>query len=325
MLSLSAIDWILVFLVPAVAFILGIGRAFQPKDYVDYCLARRALGTARFLAVFFGANVVFTAIFLVLSFETARRGWWAVSIPVAFFLGTVLLAVLYRKLVPYLDAGQTLHQALGAAFDQGRTGWSSIRRWAAIWTIAAFVGLVAIEFYGGILLFQWASVPLLANITIAIILATVCAVFTIVGGLRGVARVDIWLDVYTGIGILVFLVYLANGLANGPHPGGSGNPPIPPLSSPGLPENIIFALAAFALFLPMPICALDSWQRAVAWKEREKVTGVLLGGATSVVLVAGVAIMAGFYARNHGWAVGGAVPLQFVLSSLQLPPSRWDW
>ncbi len=321
MLSLSTIDWLLIFSVPVVAFFLGRTAKRQAKDYIDYFLARRALGAVRFLAAFFGANLVFTAIFLVLSYETARRGWWSISVPVAFFLGTVLLALLYPRLNYYFSKDQTLHQALGSTFDQECTGWTSIRRWAAIWTITAFVGLVGIEYYGGILLFRWAGVPLLANITIAVFFAVICTAFTIAGGLRGVALADMWLDIFSGVGILLFLGFISTHLNWSPSLGA-----VPPstgklgFANPGIAENILFCLAALALFVPMPVCALDTWQRGVAWKERQNVTGILLGGATGIVLAAVVAILAGFYARQHGWNPDGSPPFQIVLASLGLPP-----
>jgi Na+/proline symporter len=88
-LSLAAVDWSIVALVPTVAFVLGrTAKRYHPTDYVDYFLARRSLGAGRFIAALVGSNLTFTTIFLVLSQETALRGWWVASAPpLAFFLG----------------------------------------------------------------------------------------------------------------------------------------------------------------------------------------------------------------------------------------------
>ena len=316
-MHMTLVSWLILLAVPVGALILGIGRRTEYTDYVDYFLARRKLSSLRFLAAFLGANVVFTAIFLVLSLEAARRGLWALSVPIAFLLGTVLLVALYPKLRPFFERGQTLHQALGSAFDQGRTGWKSLQRWAAIWTIVAFIGMVAIEFYGGILLLKWTGVPLLANLSIAVLIASVCALFTIRGGLRGLARVDVWLDALTLIGVLVFLISLLSAGASikpaGPSVGSS--------HAPSITENLLFAFGAAVLFVPMPICALDTWQRGVGWHLRKGVSPWVLTGGVLVVLIAAVAILAGLYAAGHGWSPAAmANPLQFTLAGLDLGP-----
>ncbi|MCL5421122.1 MAG: hypothetical protein M1461_01430 [Nitrospirae bacterium] len=314
-MTLTALDWFVILLVPAGAYIFGRGKRKPAADYIDYFLARRALSGPRFLAAFMGANLVFTALFLVLSFETLKRGWWVLAVPISFFIGTAIVAIIYPKLRPFFEKGETLHQALGRAFEPDRKhGWG-IRKWAAVWTIFSFVGLVAIEFYGGVLLFRWSGLSLLHSVTIALLFATICAAFTISGGIRGVANADIYLDLFSFVGIGLFCWYLIKGdVFNVIQQPLAQNPGI------SLAENIIFCIASLALFTPMPLCALDTWQRGVAWKERQKVSWWLLGGALGIVIVAVIAMMAGFYARAAGCSATDPYPFATVLERLQIPP-----
>src|SRR5579871_5945314 len=180
MSSLTWLDWIIVALVPLTCLALSTRRP-NPKDWVDYFLARGALSTRGQLSNYIGANLVFTAVFLVLSLEATRRGWWVLAVPVAWMIGTALLIWLYPRLRPYLEKGQTLHQALGSAFDAEQTGWRTVRSWTSLWTIAAFVSGVALEFYGGILLLQWSGLSRFGSLGIAVLLAFTCAVFTVAG------------------------------------------------------------------------------------------------------------------------------------------------
>lgn len=318
-------DWMIIFLVPTIAFFLGRGvlnrnRANKSaQNYIDYFLARQQLGSGGFLATFLGANLVFTAIFLILSYEAAHRGWWVLAIPIAFLLGTALLACFYPKLRVYFDNDQTLHQALGSTFEPQGAAGLSIRRWTAIWTIISFVGLVGIEFYGGILLLKWAGEPLLHSITIVLLFAAICMGFTIAGGLRGVAAANSCLDLATGVSAFFLLWYLFRAptfdLSRATIPSHD--------AAPALSDNLVFLVAAFVLFVPMPICALDSWQRGVAWKKRAEVWGWLLGGAFGIVIVSVVAIFAGLYARELGWSSQRTdlYPLRIVLEHLQFP--KW--
>jgi len=313
----------IIFLVPTIAFFLGRGVLNRSRankkalNYIDYFLARQQLGSGGFLATFLGANLVFTAIFLILSYEAAHRGLWVLAIPIAFLLGTVLLACFYPKLKIYFDRDQTLHQALGSTFEpQGSTG-ISIRRWTAIWTIISFVGLVGIEFYGGILLLKWAGEPVLNSITIVLLFAAICMGFTIAGGLRGVSAANACLDVATGVSALLLFWYLLRAPAFD-----LSTPSIVSHDfTPSLNDNLVFLVAAFVLFLPMPVCALDTWQRGVAWKKRAEVWGWLLGGAFGIVIVSVVAILAGLYARKLGWSPQPTdlYPLRIVLEHLQFP------
>ena len=202
-MKLNSLDGLVVILVVWIAYLLG--RKKSPADnYADFCLARRSLNDWNFLAAFFGANLVFTAIFIIISHEAARRGWWALSIPIAFVCGVLVLAGLYKRLEPDFANGITLHGAFERAFAS-----PALRKWCALWTIVAFVGHVSIEFYGAILLLKWIGLPFLWTGTIGILLAAICTAFTMSGGLRGVTRADVCLDVASlvGVGLFFYALY----------------------------------------------------------------------------------------------------------------------
>src|SRR5208282_331902 len=153
---------------------------------------------------------------------------------------------------------------------------------------------------------------------ISVLFAVICTGFTIAGGLRGVARADVWLDVVSILGIGLFFVALiqAGGItAASP---ALTNMLIAPSASPGFVENILYCLVALVLFVPMPICALDTWQRGVAWKERSQVSGFLVGGAVGIVAVSIIAMFVGFYARNLGWTLNDPYPFGLVLEHFHL-------
>ncbi len=216
--------------------------------------------------------------------------------------GTVLLIYIYPKISPFLEKGETLHQALGSIYDDGQAGWKTVRRWASLWTIFAFLGTVALEFYGAILLLGWAGIPQLQKITLAAILVFICTMFTVQGGLRGITKVDAWLDGISIIGILLLFSYILMAYSD------STTPAIAPVAAPAYPtssltDNIIFAFASLFLFVPFQLCALDTWQRGVAWKERRKVGGYLIFGAICIAVASVIAILGGRYLQYRGLVV----------------------
>lgn len=321
MLDLRLYDWVIILLIPITCLALGLGKRPRPSGWVDYFLARNKLSTTNTVSNYVGANLVFTAIFLVLSLEGTRRGWWVLAVPIAWAFGTGLLIYLYPKMLPYLEKGETLHQALGSIYDNGQTGWGTVRRWASLWTILAFIGGVSLEFYGGVLLLDWVGVPQLYKETLATILAFVCATFTIRGGLRGIGRVNTFLDVMSAVGIISLFYFIQKATWSGVTGNIVQNTPIPhPTFS--ITDNLVFAFAAFFIFVPMQLCALDTWQRGVAWnrKKRREIAGPLIFGALCICLASYVAIDAGNYIREKGLPIPeGQHPLFSLLSILDIP------
>ena len=190
-----AVDWYVFLAVPAIAWLIAIAgrlRTGTAGAWRGYFLARGQLSTTTTAAAYIGANLTFTSIFLILSAESFHRGWWTLAIPVAWMLGTLLFVACYPLLKPHIAAERTLHQTLGHVFQS-----QTLQRWASIWTIVAFVGTVALEFYGGILLIRWTGLPMMQSIGAAMILAYVVSVFTSTGGMRGIGWADIWLDLFS--------------------------------------------------------------------------------------------------------------------------------
>ncbi len=153
------------------------------------------------MSAYVGANLTFTTIILILSEEGFKRGVWTFAVPLFWLVGTAFLLFCYPKMKPFIIEGMTLHQVLAQQYDD-----VTLQRWASLWTIIAFVGTVALEFYGGIRLFQWAGVPLLANVSLALLLAFIVSSFTAMGGFRGVAYSDLFMDgvALVGIGVIFY-------------------------------------------------------------------------------------------------------------------------
>jgi hypothetical protein len=276
------------------------------------------MSTGGTLSNYIGANLVFTAIFLVLTLEATRRGLWVLAVPAAWIIGTILLIALYPRLKVFFEAGQTLHQALGSALDGSNLGWKGARRWASLATIFAFVGGVSLEFYGGIHLLRWGGFSQLYVGTIAALLAFTCGVFTALGGLRGVAKVNYFLDSMSAVGIGILFYYIIKAWSS--HAVAAAKIQHSVLPTPSLTDNLVFVVAGILLFAPIQICALDTWQRGVGWKERTNVKGPLLFGAACIALMSSISVVAGITIRSMSLKVAaGSHPLFALLSQLHIP------
>ncbi len=254
-------DWVIFVGIPLIAWIIGTRAGKRNGGWRGYFLATGNLSTTSVASVYFGANLTFTAIFLILSEEAYIRGAWVFSVPIFWVLGTLVFLKMYPRLKPFFQKGMTLHQALGETFKS-----PTLQRWASIWTIVAFVGTVALEFYGGIRLLQWTNLPLFVDVSLALLLALVVGLFTINGGFRGVAAADIWLDIVAicGTGVLFVFCFMS---------WGSVTPnvltPVAPIR-PELGNNILFAIAMGVIFVPFQFCTLDTWQRLGAWEKKDE-------------------------------------------------------
>jgi sodium/pantothenate symporter len=312
--TLSPIDWIIFLGVPAVAWVIS-QRKRQLGTWRGYFLANGTIGGAGSAATYFGANLTFTSIFLILSDEAYKRGAWVFAIPVCWLIGTLVLALIYPKIRPFIQEGKTLHQVLGKSFNS-----SSIQKWASLWTIVAFVGTITLEFYGGIRLLQWAQMPFFQAVSLAMFLAFVVAAFTATGGFRGVAFADIILDIVTLAGTIILLgwVYYFPVAVTSHQVISTGTQTI------GLGENIMFVVGMIIIFIPFQLCALDSWQRFAAWNNNNKKQTTpkwLFIGSLFLCLAYCVPILIGITLKTHGVVVGVADhPLKVFLDSIHLPP-----
>jgi Na+/proline symporter len=299
-MKLLFVDWLIIFSVPV--FALAASYIYRKKypgsmSRRGFGLANQQLGGSAVASTYIGANVTFTSIFIILSQEGYKRGYWVLCIPIFWFLGTLLFIWFYPRIKDYIINGITLHQAIGQTFRS-----SSIKFYASIWTIIAFVLTVGLEFYGGIKLISATNVPFLSYILIAIIFIVIVGYFTSIGGFGGVAYADVILDLFTFGGLIVlsfsllsfaFSIFTNNGVQS------SFNEKIPPI--PSLGENVIFTMSMMILFLPFQFCTFDSWQRLSARKNRASSPTLLLlisGFFVSVCFC--IPIFIGIYLRSTG-------------------------
>lgn len=313
-MSFSKLDWLIFALVPLGAWVLalvGKNRASMAGSYRGYFLAQGQLGTGSVGATYIGANLTFTSIFLILSQESFKRGWWVTAVPICWLIGTVLFVFAYPRIKPHIMEGRTLHQTLGFVFKS-----SSLQKWAAFWTISAFVSTVALEFYGGILLVRWTGIPLMQAVTVALCLAFVVSAFTMSGGIRGVAIADVFLDVATFGAAAILLVQIwpfpLSDIPN--HPG----PATPPLGV----EEVVFVASMAVLFIPFQFCTLDSWQRLLTWnKKRNSPRSWLLTGGAILAVAYLIPISIGVFVRLNELGPGDeGQPLEAALQWMKLGP-----
>ena len=291
-MQLSSVDWAIFLGVPVVAWLIVVisrRKTGQLGTYRGFFLAQGTLSTGSVFATYIGANLTFTSIFLILSQEALHRGWWVLAVPVGWLIGTALFLFVYRKIHPHILAERTLHQTIGLTFRSER-----LQKWAAIWTIVAFVGTVALEFYGGILLLRWTGLSTFGSVAIVLTLAFVVAAFTITGGMRGVGVADMFLDVVTGAALLILLWFLLPELDV---PGTLKQD----FSAPPTGENTTFIVGMLILFVPFQFCTLDSWQRLLAWNKshRNPYSWLPVGGALLAIAYC-VPIAIGVWARENG-------------------------
>ena len=307
-MQLRLVDWAVFLLLPVLAWLVAVrgkAKAGLGGTYRGYFLASGKLGTTSTAATYIGANLTLTSIFIILSEEGAKRGWWVLAVPVFWIVGTIVFVASYPRLAPHITAGRTLHQTLGHVFNS-----PTIQRWASFWTIVAFVSTVALEFWGGIRLVSWAQVPLVTSVTIVMVLAFAVSAFTTSGGLRGVATADILLDVAS----LIAAVCIARGALSA-WPTASA-----PLDHPPLAPEWLFVASMAVLFVPFQFCTLDSWQRLLAWRGRaSSPRSWLLGAGVGLAVVYCIPIAAGVAARSSQSA-SGLHPLEFAIRTANLPP-----
>ena len=255
MINLGPLDWTLLIGVVLLSWIVGLRWRAKKSTWRGYYLANASMPGTNVAATYFGANLTFTTIFLILSYEGYHRGPVAFSVPVFWFLGSVLFTAFYPRIKIYLIKGMTLHQALGEAYCS-----KSLQRWASLWTIMAFVGTVGLEFYGGVLLLQWAGASSVTATTIGIGFAFICTAMTVTGGFRGLAAADIALDLFAFAAAVILFVWAAK-------PAWLAVSAEPVLPLPTLSDSIIFVAGMGVIFLPFQFCVLDSWQRCAAWQK----------------------------------------------------------
>lgn len=283
-------------------------RSRDPSTLRGYFLASGTLGSSAVGATYVGANLTFTAIFLILSEESHRRGWIVACVPIFWILGTLLFIKLYPKVATAIRSGQMLH-----AFIGGKYGSTNLRKLAGVWTIAAFVGTVALEFYGGIRLLKWGGLPLFANLSLSLTLAFLCTAITVTGGMRGLGRSDKWMDavMLVGVAVLGWLLVM--------------EPTKPAVSASLLPHgsalDYSYLIGMAVIFVPFQFCVLDQWQRCAAWeRSSQSPSKWLIPGAAILAVCYLVPIWIGVQVRESGIAVrSDEHPLVAFLTAHHLP------
>lgn len=304
-------DWIIIAIVPLVAWLL-VRRKPPADNWKTYYFFNGNLTKLDFSSLYFGANITFTTIFLILSTEAYQRGVVVFCIPLFWILGSILFAWSYPKLAIYFNRDVTLHRAIGEAFQS-----RSLMRAAGLWTIVAFVGTVALEFYGAIKLMEWLSVPLLHSITIALIVGAICGSFTVYGGLRGAAVANRFLDFATILAVFVIIFFAASADWGAASLAGLATSKGEMVDASDTP---MFVIAMLILFLPFQFCTLDTWQRCSASKSLPNQKRRFIATGTVVATVFCLPIMLGILAQARTKSGASSYALKEALFTLGLGP-----
>ncbi len=313
MISMTLADWLVLTAIPIIAAILAIFGRSQNKGWRGYFIAQGTLSTTSVVSTYFGANLTFTTIFLLLAHEAYYRGACVFVVPVFWFLGSCLFSILYNHIQPYVAKGQMLHQALAEGFASPQ-----LQKWASCWTIIGFTGTVGLEFYGAMLVFHWLGLPSGYDVTLGLVLAACCAAFTYIGGFRGVAISDFFLDIFALAAAIIigYLAYPRDGLSVVPAELVGSPPPLPDIT-----ESVLYALGMALLFIPFHFCVLDSWQRCAAWHKKEKsIASWTISGGALLAICYSAPIFVGLWLRRHNIEIAHSdQPLRVFLSLQQLP------
>jgi sodium/pantothenate symporter len=304
---LRLIDWLILLAAIWIAWLLG-RRGRGLTTWRGYFLASGKVGAGGVAATYVGANLTFTAIFLILSAEAYKRGLVVLCVPVFWIVGTFFFLWIYPNLADAMAKGLTLHGFVGERYNS-----SAVQKLASVWTLAAFVGTVALEFYGGIRLLKWAGLPLFANLSLALLFALLTMAFTVTGGFRGVVFADIWMDVLM-LGATGALAYY---VISRPLPLAAA----PVAASSPASFDLAFVVGMGIIFVPFQLCLLDSWQRCSAWTKRDHSPKTwLLPGAAMLALAYSVPVLIGYQVRRAGLVLdGGRHPLEAYLNTIHLP------
>ena len=310
-MTFTPIDWFILVSVPAIAWIIG-QRSRRVGTWRGYFLANSTLSNTNAGAAYVGANLTFTAIFLLLSEEAYKRGAIVFCVPLFWVVGTIATHVLYPRLRKFFKTGTTLHQALGEVF-----GSMGLQQWAAIWTIVAFIGTIGLEFYGGIRLLEWANLPFLRAESLALLLAFLVGAFTVMGGFRGIAVADRFLDavMFLALGVLLFFLFQVGAQSN-THDWSAA------LRGPNqIGDNVLFLVGMAILFIPFQLCLLDTWQRfGSAEGNKEMPPKWLLIGGFALAFAYCVPILIGIFVRAELLLAHGTDhPLKVFLDTAHLP------
>lgn len=302
------IDWVIIAMVPLVAFILSSKCA--PTNWRNYYLFSGNLRPLNFTSLYFGANVTFTSIFVILSNESFKRGSIVYCIPIFFAIGSLLFYFLYDKFDLFFQRDITLHNAAGEIFES-----KDITRLSGKWTILAFVGTVALEFYGAVTLMGWMNLPLFQSVTLSILVAMICGTFTVKGGLRGAAKANVFLDILTVISVMILLYFSVTTYFPAAPAGTQASRAIHNIFSW---DNLIFAIGMMIIFVPFQLCTLDTWQRSIASKHSPNRRRNMLFNGLFVSLVFCLPITLGILAKSLPSA-SPASPLHGILEYFHIP------
>lgn len=306
-LNFTIFDWITFLTLPSLIIGYALMKVRRENSLLEYYFAKGQLPTGQAAQTNFGANLAFASAFVVFSSQAATRGFWTLSVPIGWAIGTILLWRLYPRVSALLGEHTTLHEALGKI-----THSNHVRFWAGIWTIVAFVGTIALEFYGAVKVMQWAGLPNTIAYPATFGIAFATTIFTSRGGFRRIAKVAWMLNAVSLFSIFALLyLLLATPLLHLPT-GQQVEHLLRP--SPLTGDNVIFSIGMLLVFIPFQLCAFDAWQRIRATAQTATTPRWLLASGIALAFVFLIPIFIGMDATaDEGQPIRGFLSIHQAL------------
>ena len=228
------------------------------KTINSYFIADRNLLPRQLKATYLGTNITFTNILIALAAYSYLNGIKTFWILIWWLAGMGFFYWIFPKISWFFKKGQTLHEFLGESYNSYK-----LRRIASLATVTIFIGTIGLELYGGqLLLMKLGFLDKTYSITIALFIALILVVYTVLGGFKITVRTDIIQIVLIGISLAIIVYALITF-----SPNINTNPQINqsnPFSIKNLFIDPIWIISMLFLFFPFQLCVMDMWQRCTA-------------------------------------------------------------
>lgn len=299
--GLHVLDYLLICVVPIFFIFVGFSQRKKVKTFSDFFILGRRLQTREYVYTFLATNISAATVIIALSYQSFLEGlstiwfviWWIAGI---FFF--MILVNSKNKLASFFKTGYTLHEFL----DKPTYNSMHLRRIAAWITITTFVATVGIEIFAGVLIFQRLLVPSLPAVSIAIFLALIIILYTLLSGFVGAVKTDFFQAIFiTGGFIILTYASIQNVSAIGTDK--FLNLLLPPRGefSGIFNAGPKFIVATFFLMFFFNVAVSDMWQRCCAiGGDKRRINKALVVTAVLFIPFWAVPILMGVVSRGTG-------------------------
>lgn len=280
----------------------------QIRTINNYFIADRQLSPRQLKATYLGTNITFTSIFIALAAFGYTNGVITFWILVWWLAGMAFFYWVYPRIDHYFqNGGQTLHEFLGKRYQS-----RGLRVLASLVTVAIFTSTMGLELFGGVfLLSKLGILPVLWPTTLALIIALMLVIYTVLGGFKATVKTDIAQMLF----IVLALVVVGWALNTFMVTRETYNQFIQSewMSVGNLLSDPVFIIAMLFMFFPFQICVMDMWQRCAAVGGKVNfVRNMIKVDSIGFIIAYAIPIMAGIAVKTAGINLNDANDAFFV-------------